>query len=743
MADRAGLSEGFIYRPKPPAAPAANIRVSVPPHNKDVFTRGNETIMFNIPCGKRGQYLNTRMSYLKFELDVTLHNLANSPKAKISEIRGRAEKGGDILAHHDRLHSIHVESDDLAKEAAHVLALDGGAHSLFSSLEVYHGTNLLEQIREYSTIYQLMLDTAVGSTELNSHYSVGDGMCGTDTTPNGRKGKIITPVYANDITRDVVINKYKPSINAYTPTIRIPATPGANIATNGVAEFTKNSEAIVYESGVAHEYAYEDKHYSMHPVNSPYEGSNIANMSPTPRLVVQHGTTTIPARGAVAAVAYAAATANSPVVYPVPEQAEGPAKNIYTDMHIPSGGFIGGQTQTYTFCIPIMSGILGPQMGKYIPVGSLAADLRLELGIAPFEQAFVSIGGLLHTESKLTDGLGSYTFVNGPRAREAMHKVPINRYQDFAIRNIELELEYVEVASDVQSAIEGSTGGQYVMSFDSFSNFQNAVPADTTAFTQLIGAKFSSVKTAISIFRDANHINRAVRGGITSRVNPFSTRPNRPEVAGNGNLPVMSIPYQSGGGYYYSVGATHYPPKPIQSDQEAYYEALKAQHMVTGTPVGTIDFNNWTISARRDASDADNSASHFFTVCQEGGTFFAAQNFESQSHKSTLAESGLNTLSQNMYLHCRFPPRSHPYGQTVRLVDGQRSVDNGAANATKTCGIYTFTRPEMKNIVAANGLVVKSVADDWSQHNAALQVDHFIHYDAILVIANGICNTRF
>lgn len=52
----AGLSDGFVYAPKPPAAPAANIRVSVPPHNKDVF-RDGDVIMFNIPSGKRGQYL--------------------------------------------------------------------------------------------------------------------------------------------------------------------------------------------------------------------------------------------------------------------------------------------------------------------------------------------------------------------------------------------------------------------------------------------------------------------------------------------------------------------------------------------------------------------------------------------------------------------------------------------------------------------------------------------------------------
>lgn len=53
----AGLSDAFVYQPKPPAAPAANIRVTVPTSNKDVFSANNDTMMFNLPSGKRGQYL--------------------------------------------------------------------------------------------------------------------------------------------------------------------------------------------------------------------------------------------------------------------------------------------------------------------------------------------------------------------------------------------------------------------------------------------------------------------------------------------------------------------------------------------------------------------------------------------------------------------------------------------------------------------------------------------------------------
>lgn len=101
----AGLSDGFVYAPKPPAAPAANIRVSVPPYNKANFSQGNDTVMFYIPGGKRGQYLNTRQSYLKFEVEV------------------KFDKGSETYVP--------------------IVALDGGAHSFFNSLEVYHGSNLL------------------------------------------------------------------------------------------------------------------------------------------------------------------------------------------------------------------------------------------------------------------------------------------------------------------------------------------------------------------------------------------------------------------------------------------------------------------------------------------------------------------------------------------------------------------------------------------------------------------------
>jgi hypothetical protein len=693
MSDRAGLSEGFIYAPKPPAAPAANIRVSVPPHNKDVFTRGNETISFNIPAGKRGQYLNTRMSYLKFELEVKLN-------------RAEGTKIDRTVAHDHNDNKTTLKPEEFAR-ASHVLALDGGAHALFNSLEVYHGTNLLEQVREYNTLYQLMLDTSTNSVEGQGHYSVSDGMMGIASGSNRRQGALITPVSVSDLTRDPEFEPNKYKLDYVTPTYEV--RQAGFLYENGTKYIHKDADGepvnlyvpALATSGVTtsrakNPYIYKEGVHLLHNTNNLYGASAIS--------AHLHG------NGVDSSAA---------------------------KVEIDHGGVVYNDTVTYTFCIPLMSGILGPQMGKYIPVGSLAADLKLDLGLAAFEQAFVSLGGVL----SLTDGNdfeADAIMVDGIRARQAMSRIPVDQNQSFALKNLELELEYIEVASDVQSAIESATGGQYVMSFDSFSNFQNSIPADAGSFAQLIGAKFSSVKTVLSVFRDAALINRATRRGITSRNNPFSTRPNRPEMNEFGTSAIVSKPYPAGAGFYYSVGATHYPPKPISSDQEAYYEALKSQHMVTSTPNSSVDFNNWTISGRVDYKDSEQATdSNFFHYAQENGTFFSAQNFESQSHKSALAESGINTLSQNMYLHCRFPQKSAPFTKAYK-VDGHHDTIEDTHFSWLPFDFGKFWGPEVdkhKNVAISDS--------KWEQQNAQMQVDHFIHYDGILVIANGICNTRF
>ncbi len=64
------LSDSLVYAPKPSAVSSSKARQNVPSYNKSSFNPG-EVIMLNIPTGRRGSYLNTRMSYLKFKSQTT------------------------------------------------------------------------------------------------------------------------------------------------------------------------------------------------------------------------------------------------------------------------------------------------------------------------------------------------------------------------------------------------------------------------------------------------------------------------------------------------------------------------------------------------------------------------------------------------------------------------------------------------------------------------------------------------
>jgi hypothetical protein len=106
------LNDSLVYQPKPSAVSSSKARWNQPSYNKSSFKPG-EVIMINIPTGRRGGFLNTRMSYLKFKVENTSTNAGDTIKA------------------------------------------DFNIASIFSRLEVYHGSNLLEAISEYGMLVNL------------------------------------------------------------------------------------------------------------------------------------------------------------------------------------------------------------------------------------------------------------------------------------------------------------------------------------------------------------------------------------------------------------------------------------------------------------------------------------------------------------------------------------------------------------------------------------------------------------
>jgi hypothetical protein len=112
------LSDSLVYALKPSAVSSSKARWNQPSYNMSSDNPG-EVIMLNIPTGRRGSFLNTIMSYLKFKVTNT---------------------GTDV---------------------AYEIAADYNIASIFSRLELYHGSNLLEQIHEYGLLVNLWHDMSV------------------------------------------------------------------------------------------------------------------------------------------------------------------------------------------------------------------------------------------------------------------------------------------------------------------------------------------------------------------------------------------------------------------------------------------------------------------------------------------------------------------------------------------------------------------------------------------------------
>eukprot|EP00873_Tetraselmis_striata_P015586 jgi/Tetstr1/435850/TSEL_024738.t1 len=222
---------------------------------------------------------------------------------------------------------------------------------------------------------------------------------------------------------------------------------------------------------------------------------------------------------------------------------------------------LAADSTTY-FCIPLMSGIIGGLQSKYLPTGAMTGgDLRLELTLAATNAAVVGTA------------------------------------PDWEIGNVDLQLEFVEVTSEVDRMIQ-QANPRYVISYESFANYTNSIESTEGQISKLIPARFSSLKTLYTIFRKQTDLTAAASKSVTSR-----------PTADNNSI--------------FSL---------------ANY---------TGTAGGSAD-----------------------------NAFAIGQNLEVLSHKSTLTESGKNTLNTNCYLLGSVTTGSAAYQISTRMTVHRISVSS-------------------------------------------------------------------
>lgn len=171
--NRKALSQEFNYTPKPSSVNGRTFRVSVPSANATAFTAG-QTMIFNIPCGRRNCVLDPNSSYIRY----TIKSTAGAQTATSGAINAVLTAGSTAVS---------------ANYGAG-LFLDHNAYSIFNTTTLYSGSNMLEYINGCNVLYSYILDTNFSYSNALSN-SLTYGMYVPETSPlDIRKGALLSNV---------------------------------------------------------------------------------------------------------------------------------------------------------------------------------------------------------------------------------------------------------------------------------------------------------------------------------------------------------------------------------------------------------------------------------------------------------------------------------------------------------------------------------------------------------------------
>jgi len=138
------LPPTFDYRPKPSAVSGRSFRVSIPSANSTSFTAG-QTMIFNVPCGRKACFLDPQQSYIRFTVKCA------APSASVANTATSALIGPSVPTN-----AVTTGGNGLFGQG---LFLDHNAYSIFNTTTLYSGSNQIEYINNANILYGYLLDT--------------------------------------------------------------------------------------------------------------------------------------------------------------------------------------------------------------------------------------------------------------------------------------------------------------------------------------------------------------------------------------------------------------------------------------------------------------------------------------------------------------------------------------------------------------------------------------------------------
>jgi len=267
-----------------------------------------------------------------------------------------------------------------------------------------------------------------------------------------------------------------------------------------------------------------------------------------------------------------------------------------------NGAQVGSGNCRQTFCLPILSGVVGVGLDKMLPLHSLNDDIRLEW---TFEASDVAV---------------CWTTASSTA---------------WSIINFELELCIVELSDEGMSMINSVSPLNQTLYLhgNSWRHYVSTLAANSSGnYSTLVPARFASLKSLWLAPRRSTEMTSATSYSLCSRANPnFAT-------------------------YWWRIGSALVPQKPVNLSNanttggyaEGYSELQRAMHSLGRFE--NASSLSYSFYCTADTADASGNVSAIVA----GGTsysngFLIIQECESYANRSDVVLSGMNTLSSQVF----------------------------------------------------------------------------------------------
>ena len=275
---------------------------------------------------------------------------------------------------------------------------------------------------------------------------------------------------------------------------------------------------------------------------------------------------------------------------------------------------VSGTPGVYSFCIPLISSLLGSgQNGnKYIPLDRLNSDLILELTLADFRSSFKVWTNSATTNTTWAPVTNS-TYVNSTQAASIASKI--------SIQNVQFVGQLVELDDSAMSIYNRVTGKEVELAVTQYRGYLSSLTGPLSSASVLVPARFQSTTGLIWGF-----FNNAYVNDLTSGTYSWRQRANLASVS-------------------YRIGSLQYPPRPISCDgtsAEIMMELEKALRSVSCV--------NGNVGFTKDE----------FTNDTGMGAFVGMQELAVFPHAEGTTFAGVNTMGQNVYIDLTFTSTGLP-----------------------------------------------------------------------------------